>query len=136
MRDERGAAAVELVLVTPVLVVLMLLAVAGGRLASARAEVDAAARDGARAASIARSPGTAERDGRAAAEASLAEAGLSCSDLTVTIDATDFRPGGVAATTVACAVDLSDLTGLGVPGARTVSARFTAPVDSFRGITP
>ncbi len=53
---ERGSAAVELVLATPVLVALMLLAVAGGRLASARGEVDAAARDAARAASIGRTP--------------------------------------------------------------------------------
>lgn len=45
MRPERGSAAVELVLVTPVLVVLMLFVVAGGRLASTRAEVDAVARD-------------------------------------------------------------------------------------------
>lgn len=135
MKDERGAASVEMVLVTPILVVLMLLAVAGGRLASTRAEVDAAARDSARAASLARSPGVAERDGRAAAEATLADRGLSCSNLTVTIDTADFRPGGVVATTVACDVDLSDLTGLGLPGARTVSARFAETVDTFRGIT-
>ena len=136
MKEERGAAAVELVLATPILVALMLFAVAGGRLASTRAEVDAAARDGARAASIARSAAVAERDGRAAAEAALADRGLSCSNLTVTIDTTDFRPGGIVAATVACDVDLSDLTGLGLPGARTVSARFAEPVDMFRGVTP
>ena len=53
----------------------------------------------------------------AAAEATLAGRGLSCSNLTVTVDTTDFRPGGIVATTVGCAVDLSDLTGLGLPGA-------------------
>jgi Flp pilus assembly protein TadG len=136
VNNERGSAAVELVLATPILVALMLFAVAGGRLSSTRAEVDAAARDGARAASIARSPGTAERDGQAAAEAALADRGLSCSNLTVTVDTTDFRPGGIVAATVGCDVDLSDLTGLGLPGARTLSAHFAEPVDAFRGITP
>ncbi len=136
MSDVRGSAAVEIVLATPVLVALMLLAVAGGRLASTRAEVDAAARDGARAASIARSPTAAERDGQAAAAATLADRGMSCSNLTVTIDTTAFRPGGIVAASVDCAVGLSDLTGLGVPGTRTLSARFAEPIDAFRGLTP
>jgi Flp pilus assembly protein TadG len=131
---ERGSASVELVLATPVLVALMLLAVAGGRLASARGEVAAAARDSARAASIARSGAAAERDGRAAAEATLAERNVTCRALSVTIDLTDFQPGGTVTSTVACAVDLGDLTGLGLPGTRTVSSSFVAPVDRFRGI--
>ncbi len=45
---ERGSASVELVLMTPVLIVLLLFVVALGRLAAARGEVDAAARDVAR----------------------------------------------------------------------------------------
>src|SRR5581483_1109203 len=112
---QRGSASVELVLATPVLVALMLLAVAGGRLASARGEVDAAARDSARAASLARSGAAAERDGRAAAEATLADRHVICRDRTVTIDLTDFQPGGTVTSTVTCAVELRDLTGLGLP---------------------
>ena len=136
MSRERGAAAVELVLVTPVLIVLMLFAVAGGRLASSRAEVDAAARDSARAASLARSAVMAERDGRAAAETTLANRGVSCRTLTVMVDTSDFRPGGTVAATVNCDVDLADLTGLGLPGSRSVASRFVEPVDTFRGVTP
>jgi len=132
---ERGSAAVELVLATPVLVALMLLAVAGGRLASARGEVDAAARDSARAASIARTPAAAERDGRAAAEATLNNQHVTCRTLTVTVDVTEFQPGGTVTSTVACAVALGDLTGLGLPGTRTISTSFVAPVDRFRGMS-
>jgi Flp pilus assembly protein TadG len=132
---ERGSASVELVLATPILVALMLLAVAGGRLASSRGEVDAAARDSARAASLARSPAAAERDGQAAAEATLADRGITCQNLGVTIDLSDFRPGGSVASTVVCAVGLGDLTGLGLPGHRTVTATFAAPVDRYRGVT-
>jgi len=134
MTDEQGSAAVELVLVTPVLVALMLFVVAGGRLASARADVDAAARDSARAASIARSPAQAERDGKQATEAALHA--MSCPTATVTIDTSDFRPGGTVAATVTCEVDLADLTGLGLPGHRAISSRFVEPIDAFRGVTP
>ena len=131
---DRGSASVEIVLATPVLVILMLLAVAGGRLASARGEVDTAARDSARAASLARSSAAAERDGRAAAEATLADRHVTCRDLTLAIDLTDFQPGGTVTSTVTCAVELSDLTGLGLPGTRTVSSHFVAAVDRFRGM--
>ena len=136
MRDQRGSAAVEIVLVTPVLIALMLFVVAGGRLASARGDVDAAARDSARAASIARSPATAERDGAAAGEAGLTGRDLSCRTTSVTIDTTQFRPGGTVAATVTCEVALADLTGLGLPGRRSVSGRFVEPVDIYRGVTP
>ncbi|MEW6473141.1 MAG: TadE family protein [Actinomycetota bacterium] len=134
MTDQRGSAAVELVLVTPVLIALMLFVVAGGRLASARADVDAAARDSARAASIARSPATAEREGTTAAHANLTDRGVTCRTLTVTIDTSEFRPGGRVAATVSCDIELADLTGLGLPGRRTVSSRFVEPIDAFRGI--
>lgn len=136
MTEQRGSAAVELVLVTPVLITLMLFVVAGGRLATSRADVDAAARDSARAASIARSPATAERDGTIAAEATLTDRDVTCRTLTVTIDTADFRPDGTVAATVSCDVELADLTGLGLPGRRTISSRFVEPVDAFRGVTP
>lgn len=135
MNEQRGSAAVELVLVTPVLIALMLFVVAGGRLVSARADVDAAARDSARAASIARSPATAEQEGATAAQANLTDRGVSCRTLTVTIDTSEFRPGGTVAATVSCDVELADLTGLGLPGRRTLSSRFVEPIDAFRGIS-
>lgn len=136
MRRETGSAAVELVLLTPVLIVLMLFVVFVGRFASARADVDAAARDGARAASLARSPATAARDGREAVEATLAGEGVTCRTLSVAIHTGSFRPGGSVGATVSCAVDVSDLTSLGLPGTRTVSATFSEPVDLFRETAP
>lgn len=70
-RDEGGSATVELVIWVPVLVSLLLFVVALGRLANARAKVDAAARDGARAASLVRSPSEAASAAEAAARASM-----------------------------------------------------------------
>jgi Flp pilus assembly protein TadG len=133
LAGERGSASIELVLLTPVLLILLLLVVAGGRLTGARGAVDAAARDAARAGTIARSPGDARRDAVAAAEARLDEGSVSCRNLTVDVDSSDFRAGGSVAVTVTCSVDLGDLTLLRVPGTQDISAHAVEPVDAFRG---
>lgn len=133
---QRGSASIELVMLTPVLLVLLLLVVAGGRLADARGAVDAAARDAARAGTIARSPGDARRDALAAAEARLDEGSVGCRNLTVDVDESDFRPGGSVAVTVTCSVDLGDLTLLRVPGIRDIITHAVEPVDAFRGTRP
>ena len=133
-RDDAGGAAVELTLATPLLLLFMLLVVALGRLATARADVDGAARDAARAASIAREATQAEQAARNAAAATLAERGVNCRGLDVAVDTTAFRPGGLVAADVTCLVDLTDLSLLRLPGTKAVHARFVAPVDTFRSV--
>lgn len=126
----------ELVLITPAILVLLLFVVAGGRLVLARERVDAAARDAARAGTIARSAAAAQADATKAAEARLADAGVTCGTLDVKADVTDFRPGGTVTTTITCTVDLGDLTLLGVPGSRTITAVAAETVDTLRGVAP
>lgn len=133
-RNERGSASMELVLITPAVLLLLLFVVAGGRLVLSRERVDAAARDAARAGTIARSAPTAQADARRAANARLAEAGVTCRTLDVHVDLTDFRPGGTVTTTINCTVDLADLTLLGVPGTRTITSTAVETVDTFRGV--
>lgn len=133
MRGDRGSAAIELTLLTPLLVLLLLFVVFGGRMARARIIVDGAASDAARAASIARTPASAEADAKEAAAASVADDDLACEAFTVAVDGRDFRPGGAVAVTVRCTVNLSDLAGLTVPGVKTVEHTATAPIDTFRG---
>ena len=133
---ERGSATVELVLVTPLLLALALFAVLAGRLTQARAEVDGAARDAARAASIARDPAAARAAAHASATATLAIRHLTCRALDVRVDTRAFRAGGQVAVRVACTVDLGDLSLLAVPGARTIETRFVAPLDTFRETQP
>ena len=58
-REETGSVVAELVLLTPLLILVLLFVVALGRLAGARIDVDGAAAQAARAASIARDPATA-----------------------------------------------------------------------------
>lgn len=130
-----GSASLELVLLTPAIVLLLLLVVMGGRYAQARADVDAAARDAARAGSIARGTDSAVTGGEAAARARLQEGGVTCRTLTVVLDTADFRAGGSVTASVSCIVDLGDLTGLKLPASRTFTASFTEPVDVYRGVT-
>lgn len=132
---ERGSAAVELTLVTPLLLLMALVVVAFGRLAGARLQVEGAAHDAARAASLARSPAAATRAAQQAATASLGAEHLSCAALTVAVETAAYRPGGSVAVTVSCTVDLSDLTLLHLPGHSQLSARFVSPLDTYRGVS-
>ena len=129
---EAGGATIELALCTPLLLALLMFAVLAGRVAQARAEVDAAARDAARAASIARDPASARQAAHAAAAATLGRHGVTCRSLTVTTETAGFRAGGMVAVRLSCTIDLADLSLLHVPGSRTVTARFVEPLDTFR----
>jgi Flp pilus assembly protein TadG len=131
---QQGSATVELAIVTPVLVLILLLVVAAGRVVLASGEADNAARDAARAASIARSATVAAAEARLAAAATLTNAGISCRQFQVATDTGTFQPGGTVTTEVACTAGLSDLGMPGLPGSKTLRGRYTAPVDRFRGV--
>ncbi|HVM40175.1 MAG TPA: TadE family protein [Acidimicrobiia bacterium] len=131
-RAEAGSAAVELTILTPLLVALMLFAVVAGRIGLARNEVYAAASDAARAASIRDRPADAQRDATATARAALERRGVSCTRLIVDTDTSRLFPGGSVRVTVRCSVDLRDASSLGVPLSRTVSANATEVVDAHR----
>ncbi len=131
--DQSGSATLELVLATPLLLMFILLAVGAGRLATARADVDGAARAAARAASFRRDPGSASLAARRTVAATLAERHVTCRRLDLTIDARAFHPGGWVAVDLTCTVSLSDLTLLRLPGSRAIHTRFVEAIDTFRG---
>jgi Flp pilus assembly protein TadG len=130
---ERGSAAAELVLVTPFLFLLLLFAVAAGRLVQGKLDVDSAAQQAARAASEARTPQAASAQAQQVAQAALAGQSVSCDPAVITPDTGDFMPGGEVTVTVNCTVRLSGLSLLHVPGTETITSSFTAPIDTFRG---
>jgi Flp pilus assembly protein TadG len=129
---EDGAVATELVLLTPLLVVMLVFVVALGRLVSARIQVDGAAAQAARAASIARSPTAAAALARRTATDALSSDHVTCAALTVTTDTAGFAPGGQVAVTVTCAVALSDLVGLRLPPTEQITSTSTSVVDTYR----
>ncbi|MEN8652350.1 TadE/TadG family type IV pilus assembly protein [Streptomyces sp. 21So2-11] len=126
---ERGSATTELVLVTPLLILLALVAVAFGRLAGARLDADEAAHQAARAASLARTADRAHGDALRAARASLAGAGASCTSPRIAPALGGLVPGGTVRVTVTCRADLD------VPGMRSMDVTSTAAsvVDLYRG---
>jgi Flp pilus assembly protein TadG len=131
---ERGSATTELVLLTPLVVGLLLMIVAFGRFTEARSEVDEAARDAARAASIARSTTSARTAAEQAAAATLQAGGVSCRTMTVDLDLADFRPGGNVAARIACVTDLADVSLLRLPGSKTFSAIGVSVIDTYRAM--
>jgi Flp pilus assembly protein TadG len=131
-RDESGSVTAELVLLTPLLILLLLFVVALGRLAGARLEVDGAAAQAARAASIAQSPSSATAMAQQTATAALSSDHVTCAQLSVDTDTSRFTPGGSVGVTVTCTVNLGDLTGLRLPSAETISSQATSVIDTYR----
>ncbi len=134
LRDERGAVATELVLLTPLLILMLLFVVALGRLAGARIDVDGAAAQAARAASIATTPGGATAAAQQSAAAALGSDHVTCATLQVATDTARFAPGGSVTVTVTCAVALSDLSGLRLPVTEQVSSTAASVVDTYRSV--
>jgi len=134
-RRDAGNAALELVVLAPVLLFLLGLVIAAGRTSIAQGSVAAAARDAARQASISLTPSAAQSAALSSATAALSQDGLDCSPV-VTVDTTGFGvPVGEPATvtaTVTCQVRLSDLVVPGLPGSKTLTATFTSPLDPYR----
>ena len=131
-----GSAALELVILAPVLLALLALVIAAGRISIAQGSVDAAARDAARQASISLTPTAAEAAGQASARAALRQDGLDCEPV-VLINVSQFtttEPGEPASVTaiVRCTVALSDLALPGIPGSARLQAEFSSPLDVYR----
>jgi Flp pilus assembly protein TadG len=131
-RHDHGSVTAELVLLTPVFVLLLLLVAFAGRVGRAQTSVRHAADQAARAASLRQTPGQAAADARAVAVAELNDSSVSCVSPQVVVDTSELRPGGVVRVTVRCTADLHDLGLLGVPGHRSFSASSIEVVDRRR----
>ena len=135
-RNERGSAAAELTLLTPLLILLLLFVVFCGRLADTKLRINDVAHQAARTATLSRTPSQATTNAQATASAALASAGITCQSLSVSTDTQGLKPGSTVTVTVSCSVGLGDLTSLGVPGSRTFQSSFSSPVDVWRGTAP
>ncbi|MFM9442586.1 TadE/TadG family type IV pilus assembly protein [Streptomyces acidiscabies] len=127
----RGSATVELILLAPVLLLMLWFLVYCGRLTDTRLRIESAAHQAARAATLAHTPSTAAAEARTTAATTLHDAGVTCRNLSVTVHGT-LTNGSALTVAVTCTVDLHDLALLQVPGTTTLTADFTAPVDTYR----
>jgi Flp pilus assembly protein TadG len=136
-RRDRGSLSVELVIVTPGLVLLLLLVGAAGRVVEAQGHLDGAARDAARAASIAPSPQQASQAALQAAQADLGQSSW-CTANSVQALVAGFPaagqpvPAGQDVTaTVTCDVNMSPFTLLGFHPAMVFTGQAVTPLDVF-----
>jgi Flp pilus assembly protein TadG len=131
-RGDRGSLALELVILTPILVMLMMFLVALGRMVEAQGQVDGAARDAARAASIAQSYGLAEQNAQQAANTDLTGSAACTTTPSVQFGGgTDLTPGGVVNIVIRCNINLSYLSLLGISSTKTIVGHASAPIDTY-----
>ncbi|MEV5542041.1 TadE family protein [Saccharopolyspora shandongensis] len=134
--SDEGSASVELAVLTPMLLMLLALVIAGARMVTTDLAVEHAATAAARSASLARTPAAAHAAATRTGTHALAEQNLTCAGLQLTADTRGFgQPGasGTVTVTLRCAVPLADLTGIpGLPASIPLRAVFTSPVDPYR----
>ncbi len=132
---ERGSASVEIVLLTPLLVVLVGVAFFAGRLALARQVVDDAARSALQAAVMTPDKWDAAAMAKSTAREVLGSAGL-CSTEGTDNDTARFTAGGTVSVTVTCTVRLPTLAFLQLPESVDVTATRSGPLEPYREIGP
>ena len=131
---ERGAVATEFaVLMAVILLSFFALAIYGGRVVQAENDVQSAAHEAARAASLEGTPGAAVTAARQVADANLARSGVACGGgASVSVDTSQFGPGGQVTVTVTCSASFSDVGSLGVADVKAFTASATEVIDTYR----
>lgn len=134
--NDEGSATLELAILTPALLVLLGLAIAAGRIEVAASAVEQAAAAASREASISRTSSSAMAAATQTARDSLRNQGITCGSLDVVVDTRGYAiavglPAQVEVD-VACTVRLGDLAVPGMPGNKTLNARFVSPLDRYR----
>lgn len=130
---DTGSMAVELVIIMPLLLLLLSVVYAYGRVAQMNGTLEAGTRDAARSASQARSAAEARTVAERAVRSSLHAGAAQClSSLDVALDGL-FVGGQSVTVTSTCTYPLGDLLP-GVPGTVQASSSFTSPLDPNRGV--
>ncbi|GII75497.1 hypothetical protein Sru01_04790 [Sphaerisporangium rufum] len=124
---DRGSMAVETVMLAPVLLLFLTLLVGAGRIVEAQGEVNGAARDAARAASVQRTFAAAQAAARDAGTAALRG---SCAPV-VGLSGSDWRAGGEVRATVTCRLDLDFL---GFAAVKQMKGASVVPLERFRRV--
>jgi Flp pilus assembly protein TadG len=126
--------ALELALLTPLLVAFMMVMVGLGRVVEAQSQVDGAARDAARAASLGRTRPGADAAATAAAEQTLSGRKWCSTQPSTDVDFSEWRRGGQVSVAVHCEIDLAGLSLIGFSPSKTMTGTATAPIDTLRRV--
>jgi Flp pilus assembly protein TadG len=134
IRGDLGSLTVELVVITPILLVMALMMLAFGRVSASRQEVVEASRAGAQAAAVMSNANSAQWGAAVDAAVGISNRGHTCTNPQIVTDTSHFHPGGYVTVTVTCHVELSDVAVPGMPGSTAVQASATAPIDPYRAV--
>jgi Flp pilus assembly protein TadG len=132
--SDRGSASAELVICTPVLLLLAVVAMTIGHLVLDHAQVVDVARAAAEAASTWPTAGEATSAAEAAATYEITRDGLPCASPIVSVDTVDLVPGGTVEVAVTCVVRLGAAGVPGLPGSVTIEASAVAPIETYREV--
>jgi Flp pilus assembly protein TadG len=133
-RGESGESGpLEAAILAPVFLGILYFVVAFGRVNATSADVTHAARSAARAAAAEQDSGLAVDAANRIVNDTLADRGVNCAELAVSVDTGSFGSGGSVTVTVGCLVDLSSAAGFPVPGSRRVTATAVEVLDVNRG---
>lgn len=135
LRSERGSLTLELALLAPVLVALLLFVAGAATLQGARNDLDDAAWEAARVASLTRSAAGAEAAARRAVTERLDSERWDCGAEAVSVDVSRFAPGGTVAVEVSCTLDLRSAFAV-FPGQMQIRSRAAEPLEPFRALQP
>ncbi len=136
-RSERGTAAVELALLAPVLLVLVAVVTAAGRMVATKSAVLSVAREAARAAAEAPNAAAAHDAAVATAQQVAEGLGLDPARLSIVEDPHDFARGAPYEVSVSYQVSMADLPSLGLlPGSVTLGAEHAELIDTYRSRSP
>jgi len=133
LRGDRGSSdALGLALMTPAAIGLAVVIIFLGRGVDSRATVQSAAESAAQAAAQERSAGAAMAAAQDVGRAMLVDPS-SCASPNVSVDVSDFRPGGQVAVTVTCTVSTDGLELIDPPSGGVNTATAFASIDPLRG---
>ncbi len=130
---DDGAIAIELVILFPMMLLLIALVAAYGRLGLVNGNFDSGVRDATRSATQARDAGDAQRVAEQALRTAIQGISKPCLD-TLEVDPIPvFEPGRPLTVTARCSYPMSDLA-VGMPGSVTLESEFSSPLDPNRGV--
>ncbi|HEY3002891.1 MAG TPA: TadE/TadG family type IV pilus assembly protein [Kribbellaceae bacterium] len=133
---ERGMLALEFAILAPILLMLLLFLMACGRYFQTSSLLENAARDGARAATQARTFDSAQSAVDDAVTRTLAQKAPESCKTTASgaITTAGFTAGSPITVEVKCTIDYRDLGLLGIDQDVTVRRSFTSTLDAYRGV--
>ncbi len=131
--SQRGVMSLELALLVISVLGVLMLVTAAWRMGQTRGEVRDVAAEAARVASMRQNASAASSAAVSAAQIALAGSSLTCANLQVTPDVSNFRRGGSVSVTIRCDTKLEDLTLLRMPGTVRFETTSAEVVDRRRG---